>query len=97
MVCNGGNLTAYQALAGGTPVLGIAGNLDQFLSMQGFEHAGLGRTLRADRFDATELRATVQSMLADARLAESVLQARERCSGFRLESGAAAVVQELIG
>lgn len=49
VVCNGGSLTSYQALAGGVPVLGIASNLDQFLNMKAVENAGAGLTLRADR------------------------------------------------
>ncbi|MDD5330799.1 MAG: glycosyl transferase family 1, partial [Sulfuricella sp.] len=37
VICNGGSPTSQQALAAGVPVLGIAGNLDQFLNMQAVE------------------------------------------------------------
>jgi UDP:flavonoid glycosyltransferase YjiC (YdhE family) len=63
VVCNGGSPTSHQALAAGVPVLGIAGNLDQFLNMQGIVEAGAGALLRADRFDGEALRQAVQRML----------------------------------
>jgi UDP:flavonoid glycosyltransferase YjiC (YdhE family) len=49
VICNGGSATVYQALAQGTPVLGIASNMDQFLSMGYVERRGAGRLLRAGR------------------------------------------------
>lgn len=97
VVCNGGNLTAYQALAGGTPVLGIAGNLDQFLSMQGFEGAGCAQTLRADRFDAAALRQIVESMLGDSKWRAAAAAARADGAEYRFETGASAVAHELAG
>jgi UDP:flavonoid glycosyltransferase YjiC (YdhE family) len=51
VVCNGGSLTSYQALAAGVPVLGVCSNLDQFLNMQGVEGIGAGIGLRADRLE----------------------------------------------
>ncbi|WP_431475807.1 glycosyltransferase [Massilia eburnea] len=64
VICNGGSPTSHQALAAGVPVVGIAGNLDQFLNMQGIVAAGAGALLRADRFDEAELRQAVQALLA---------------------------------
>ena len=63
VVCNGGSPTCHQALAAGVPVVGIAGNLDQFLNMQGIVAAGAGALLRADRFDGAALRQAVQGLL----------------------------------
>lgn len=63
VVCNGGSPTSHQALAAGVPVLGIAGNLDQFLNMQGIVAAGAGALLRADRFDGAALQQAVRGLL----------------------------------
>ncbi|KQZ25996.1 glycosyltransferase [Duganella sp. Root1480D1] len=63
VICNGGSPTSHQALAAGVPVVGIAGNLDQFLNMQGIVAAGAGALLRADRFDEAALRHAVQGLL----------------------------------
>ena len=46
VVCNGGSPTAYQALQNGVPVLGIPGNLDQFLNMHYLGKAGAALSLR---------------------------------------------------
>jgi len=66
VICNGGSPTCHQALAAGVPVIGIAGNLDQFLNMDGILQAGAGRLLRSDRFSGPELGAAVRFLLNDA-------------------------------
>jgi UDP:flavonoid glycosyltransferase YjiC (YdhE family) len=63
VVCNGGSPTTHQALACGTPVIGIANNMDQFLNMQTLESVGVGACLRSDSFKPEELRNAVQKML----------------------------------
>lgn len=68
VVCNGGSPTSQQALAAGVPVLGIAGNMDQFLNMQGLVASGVGTLLRADRLGQARVRETVRRMLVDTRL-----------------------------
>jgi UDP:flavonoid glycosyltransferase YjiC (YdhE family) len=63
VICNGGSPTSQQALAAGVPVLGIAGNLDQYLNMDGVLRAGAGALLRSDRLVETQLRATALRLL----------------------------------
>lgn len=63
VICNGGSPTSHQALAAGVPVLGIAGNLDQFLNMQAVVATGAGRLLRQDGFNAALLRAEISALL----------------------------------
>lgn len=65
VICNGGSMGVYQALAAGRPVLGIAAHMDQQLSMHHVERAGVGLKLRTDRVDAAALRAAVERLLAD--------------------------------
>ena len=64
VICNGGSPTSQQALAAGTPVLGIAANMDQFLNMRAVEAAGAGLVLRADRVGAKDIRDNVRALLA---------------------------------
>lgn len=47
LICNGGSLSTYQALASGVPILGIAGNMDQLLNMQAIVRCGAGQVIRA--------------------------------------------------
>ena len=46
VICNGGSPTSAQAIAQGVPVLGVPGNLDQYLNMHYLEKCGLGLTVR---------------------------------------------------
>ncbi len=48
VVCNGGSPTVHQALSAGTPVLGLAGNMDQHLSMRSVTRAGVGLLVRSE-------------------------------------------------
>jgi UDP:flavonoid glycosyltransferase YjiC (YdhE family) len=63
VICNGGSATVYQALAEGVPVLGIASNMDQHLTMRAVERAGAGLLLRAGRADGRSIRHAVKRLL----------------------------------
>jgi len=65
VVCNGGSPTTHQALAQGVPVIGIAGNLDQYLNMQTLEAAGAGQLLRAGACDENALVGAIENVLYD--------------------------------
>ncbi|RFP10521.1 glycosyl transferase family 1 [Duganella sp. BJB488] len=63
VVCNGGSPTSQQALAAGVPVLGIAGNLDQYLNMRAVAAMGAGTLLRSDRLNEDGVRRAVLDLL----------------------------------
>ena len=65
VICNGGNLTTYQALASGVPVIGIAANMDQLLNMQAMERLGAGITVRAGGTSTTEIRNKVTALIGN--------------------------------
>ena len=71
VICNGGSLACYQALAAGVPIIGIAGNLDQLLNMQAIENADAGATIRADRATEARIRATARRVLQEQRFANA--------------------------
>lgn len=71
VVCNGGSLTAQQALAAGVPLLGLCSNMDQFLNMAPIEAAGAGLTLRADRLSAASIRMACQRLLSSSAAAQA--------------------------
>lgn len=62
VVCNGGSPTASQALAKGRPVLGLAGNLDQFLNIRAVQAQGAGLGLRADAVRRRSFERAVQEL-----------------------------------
>jgi UDP:flavonoid glycosyltransferase YjiC (YdhE family) len=65
VVCNGGSATAYQALDGGVPVLGIAYNIDQYLTMSAVVRKGAGILLRSGRLTTTSVREAAQKILTN--------------------------------
>jgi UDP:flavonoid glycosyltransferase YjiC (YdhE family) len=71
VICNGGSPTTHQALAAGTPVLGLASNMDQHLNMAGVVRLGAGILLRSERTRPGAIRAAVMQMLDDAAFAEA--------------------------
>lgn len=81
VVCNGGSPSAYQALAAGAPVLGLATNLDQHLAMGVVERAGLGRRIRSGSVSAAGIAAGITGLLADelvSRRVEAMAQSMAR-------------------
>jgi UDP:flavonoid glycosyltransferase YjiC (YdhE family) len=87
VVSNGGSTTGYQALAAGTPVVGLPANLDQYLAMQAIERAGAGVTVQARRATASVLRAAIARALSDAEMKASAERVAERFRSH--DSGAA--------
>lgn len=63
LVCNGGSLSTYQALARGIPVIGICSNLDQLLNMDAMERLGCGISLRAAGLAPDALGQAVRTLL----------------------------------
>lgn len=63
VVCNGGSPTTAQALAAGTPILGLPSNLDQYLNMNALANAGLGIMLRSTHLTPQRLRAAANEVL----------------------------------
>jgi UDP:flavonoid glycosyltransferase YjiC (YdhE family) len=80
VICNGGSPGTHQALVQGVPVIGVAGNLDQYLNMSAIQQTGAGLCLRAGTCHAGQLAKAVTRMLADpvCRTAAQKLAARLR-------------------
>jgi UDP:flavonoid glycosyltransferase YjiC (YdhE family) len=71
VVCNGGSPTTHQALAAGTPVLGLASNMDQHLNMEGVQRLGAGILLRSERADPAAIRDAATRILNHSCYAEA--------------------------
>lgn len=86
VICNGGGSTAYQALAEGTPVVGLPYNLDQYLAMGAIVEAGAGVLVRSGTATAKEIRAAVEEALqlkAAAQRAAAMMSALDAPREFR--------------
>jgi UDP:flavonoid glycosyltransferase YjiC (YdhE family) len=71
VVCNGGSMGCQQAMAYGVPVLGVVGNMDQFLNMAGIEAAGVGLSIRADRLTSDGVRQFISRLISEPGFRES--------------------------
>lgn len=71
VVCNGGSATAYQALSVGTPVIGLASNMDQLLTMAAIRRTGAGVALRPESASARSIREQVDGMVKSRAWAEN--------------------------
>jgi UDP:flavonoid glycosyltransferase YjiC (YdhE family) len=80
VICNGGSPTCQQALAAGVPVLGLPGNLDQFLNMAALVRSGVGAMLRADRTSPSRLRRSAAALLVDADVRKRAQRFAALCS-----------------
>jgi UDP:flavonoid glycosyltransferase YjiC (YdhE family) len=65
VVCNGGALGVYQALAAGVPVLAIATNMDQMLQMEGVVRLGAGEVLRSATVTVQSVRDAARRLMGD--------------------------------
>lgn len=65
VISNGGSTTGYQALAEGTPVVGIPTNLDQYLASQAICASGAGLEIKARVLTSERVREAVSRALVD--------------------------------
>jgi UDP:flavonoid glycosyltransferase YjiC (YdhE family) len=86
VVCNGGSPTTQQALVHGTPVIGIASNLDQFLNMDYIERFGAGTLLRADSVTAHALRDVARAIIDSQRVRKQAEAAASLLTAVRPEA-----------
>jgi UDP:flavonoid glycosyltransferase YjiC (YdhE family) len=78
VICNGGSPGVYQALAQGTPVLGIASNMDQMLAMGAVEKAQAGILLRSGHATTATITTALKTLTTDASYRESAQKLKER-------------------
>jgi UDP:flavonoid glycosyltransferase YjiC (YdhE family) len=96
VVSNGGSTTSYQALAAGTPVVGLAANLDQYLAMEAITRAGAGVLVRAGRATAEAVRGAVAQVLENPAHRQAARGLATRFAGWDAHARFAAQVDELV-
>jgi UDP:flavonoid glycosyltransferase YjiC (YdhE family) len=95
VVCNGGSSTAYQALAAGCPVLGIASNFDQFLAMDAIAARGAGSMLRARSVTPAKVEAVARELLAQPSYTASAARARDELARYDAHTRFEAHIRQL--
>lgn len=97
VICNGGSPTSQQALMAGVPVLGIAGNLDQYLNMDGVLRAGAGALLRSDRLAEDRLRSTALHLLASTPAREAAQRVAQQFQRYDAGARLSGVLAQILG
>ncbi len=97
VICNGGSLTTYQALACGVPILGICSNMDQLLNMSAIERLGAGLSLRAARIRPPQLKQAVRALLETPAYTQAAGQAGERFRQVDAGQRFRAFISEILG
>jgi UDP:flavonoid glycosyltransferase YjiC (YdhE family) len=97
VICNGGSLTSYQAIQGGTSVLGIVSNLDQHLNMSYLSRAGIGVVLRSEHASVAHIHRVVESILGDSRYKDAAGNAQNVAQGYHPRKQFLSFVQEFLG
>jgi UDP:flavonoid glycosyltransferase YjiC (YdhE family) len=95
VVCNGGSSTAYQALAEGRPVLGIASNLDQYLAMTAVRDAGAGILLRADSLTEGAVEQAARALIEDPKYRRAAVRLARSLRAYDCDERFAGVLREL--
>ncbi len=96
VVCNGGASSGYQALAEGTPIVGIPTNLDQLLAATAMCDAGTGVFLRAATVTAAKIRAAVEHVVGDERFTQAAQHVAASFARFDPHARFQAVIDEVI-
>jgi UDP:flavonoid glycosyltransferase YjiC (YdhE family) len=97
VVCNGGSPTTQQALAAGTPVLGLVSNMDQHLNMGAVASHGAGELLRAESATVSSLRATVDRMLGATRYSETAARMAGSFADWHAPTRFQAILGQVLG
>jgi len=97
VICNGGSPTSQQALTAGVPVLGIAGNLDQYLNMHGVLASGAGALLRSDRLNEDQLRDTALRLLEQPGPREAAARVAQQFLRYDAGARLAGLLAQLLG
>ncbi|MGZ4852732.1 MAG: glycosyltransferase [Halobacteriota archaeon] len=95
VVCNGGASTGYQALAEGTPIVGIPSSIDQFLAATAMRDAGAGVFIRADRVTAAGVRVAVERVMREASFEQMAQRAAASFACFDSHTRFRAVIDEV--
>ena len=95
VVCNGGSGPGYQALAEGTPVVGIPSNIEQLLSAIAIRDAGAGLFLRSATVTAAKVRAAVERVMREESFTQTAQRVAASFASFDPHARFRAVVDEV--
>jgi UDP:flavonoid glycosyltransferase YjiC (YdhE family) len=97
VVCNGGSPTVQQALSAGAPVLGLAGNMDQHLSMRSVTRAGVGLLVRSEHATPTAIARAARRLVDEPDFRTRARDMADRFAAHDAPTAFASAVERLSG
>jgi UDP:flavonoid glycosyltransferase YjiC (YdhE family) len=97
VVCNGGSPAVQQALSAGTPVLGLAGNMDQHLNMRSVTAAGVGLLVRSEHATAPAIAHAARKLLDEPDFRVRAKEMADRFASYDAPAAFARAVERLSG
>lgn len=85
VICSGGSATAYQALSTGTPVLGIAANMDQYLTMNAICRNNAGRLIGAGQANTSAVTERLKEILEDQTISDAAGKIADQFTKYNAE------------
>jgi UDP:flavonoid glycosyltransferase YjiC (YdhE family) len=95
VVCNGGSPTVQQAMAAGRPVLGLAGNMDQHLSMRSVTTAGVGLLVRSEHATPDAIARAARRLLEEPEFRTRAESMADRFAAHNAPATFARAIEEL--
>lgn len=86
VICNGGTATTYQALACGTPVIGIPFNADQYLFMHEVVKQGAGAVIRSGQISCESVKESIKNILENQTFKDNAIKIQKEIEELNLES-----------
>ena len=96
MICNGGSLSTYQAIQGGTPVLSLVGNLDQHLNMSYLTHSGIGIALRSEYASVERVRDLAKQLLSENCYRDAAKKAQAAANRYDITAHLPSLIQKAL-
>jgi UDP:flavonoid glycosyltransferase YjiC (YdhE family) len=97
VVCNGGSPSVQQAVSAGTPVLGLAGNMDQHLNMRSVTTAGVGLLVRSEHATPTAIAQAARRLLDEPDFSVRAKEMADRFTTHNAPAAFANAVERLSG
>lgn len=95
MISHGGSVSADQALAAGVPVLGIASNLDHFISMELLCGKGVAKKIRASSAKEKNIAAAIMEMLEDIRFRKAAKEISKEYASYDVKKELPKLINEV--
>ena len=97
VISNGGSGSVFQALSAGTPIFGIASNIDQHLVMSCVQRAGAGLLLRSEQASMPRIIEAISLLMSNIQYKNAAAIMAEEFKRFDPQHQFPAFVEEVVG